>query len=155
MSLEKNESLSTRHISTNLANYESARTGFFTLVVDDLTNLLKPSYTGEAANAQEDDYIANAQEKLTLHVVKCPVPHVHIDTHEYRRGNDVVHFAGIPTWDGGSITVDDLVGLDTKSLLKGLSSLLRFMISVASSTAGFPFFLYFSFSGFIVTSSRS
>ena len=35
------ESLNTRHISSNLNNYEAARTGFFTLVVDDLTNLLK------------------------------------------------------------------------------------------------------------------
>jgi len=111
------ESLSTRHISTNLANYEAARTGFFTLIVDDLTNLLKPDYKGEANNAEESDRIQNAQEVLKLNVIKCPVPHFELNTHEYRRGNDVVKFAGIPTWNGGTIVVDDIVGLDTKSLL--------------------------------------
>ncbi len=97
MSLNENESLNVRHISSNLSSYESARTGFFTLVVDNLTNLLKPSYTGDVEGAAENDYIANAQETLTLNVVKCPVPHFSIATHEYRRGNDVVKFAGIPT----------------------------------------------------------
>lgn len=111
------ESLSTRHISTNLANYESARTGFFTLIIDDLTNLLKPDYKGEPDAASEDDRITNAQEVLKLNVVKCPIPHFEIATHEYRRGNDVVHFAGVPTWNGGTIVVDDIVGLDTKSIL--------------------------------------
>ena len=54
---------------------------------------------------------------MKLSVTKCPVPHFEIATNEYRRGNDVVKFAGVPTWNGGTITVADYVGLDTKSLL--------------------------------------
>lgn len=111
------ESLNTRHISSNLGNYEAARTGFFVLEVADLTNLLKPNYTGEPEAAGPNDYIQNASDILRLNVVKCPVPHFSVETLTYRRGNDVVHFAGVPTWDGGQIVVDDIVGLDTKSIL--------------------------------------
>ena len=111
------ESLNTRHISSNLSNYEAARNAFFTLIVDDLTNLLKPDFTGEVDAATESDRISNGQEILRLNVVKCPVPHFSVGTEEYRRGNDVVKFATVPTWEGGSITVDDVVGLDTKSIL--------------------------------------
>lgn len=110
-------SLNTRHISTNLQDYEAARNAFFTLIVDDLDNLLKPDYTGEAENASESDRIKGAQDTLRLNVVKCPVPHFSVGTESYRRGNDVVHFATVPTWEGGSITVDDVVGKDTKSVL--------------------------------------
>ena len=111
------ESLNTRHISTNLANYESGRTGFFTLIIDDLSNLYSPNYTGEIDAATDADVIPMAAEVLKLNVIKCPVPHFEVSTNTYRRGNDVVHFAGVPTWNGGTIVVDDIVGLDTKSIL--------------------------------------
>lgn len=111
------ESLNTRHISTNLSNYEAGRTGFFVLEVHGLTNLLRPDYTGDPAAARPEDYLTNAGETLRLNVIKCPVPHFEVETLTYRRGNDVVHFAGVPTWNGGTIVVDDVVGLDTKSVL--------------------------------------
>ncbi len=118
MAIIFDESLNTRRISSELENYEAARNAFFTLVVDDIDNLIKPNYTGDNRDAaSEGDRIANAQEVLKLNVVKCPVPHFGVETLEYRRGNDVVKFAGVPTWEGGSITVDDVVGLDTKSIL--------------------------------------
>lgn len=115
--------LNSRHISTNLANYEAARNAFFTLEVDfripgtDTVNLLKPDYTGDPAAASETDYIAGAEEGLKLNVTKAPVPHFSIGTEEYRRGNDVVKFATVPTWDSGSIEVDDVVGIRTKDIL--------------------------------------
>ncbi len=111
------QSLNTTHISTNLAEYEAARNAFFTLIVDDLDNLLSPNFTGETAAAAESDHIKGAQDVLRLNVVKCPVPHFSVETLTYRRGNDVVHFAGVPSWDGGTIVVDDVVGKDTKSIL--------------------------------------
>lgn len=111
------ESLNTRHISTNLSNYEAGRTGFFTLEIAGLTNLLSPNYTGEIDAATETDAIPMAADILRLNVIKCPVPHFELTTNTYRRGNDVVHFAGVPTWNGGDIVVDDVVGLDTKSIL--------------------------------------
>ena len=111
------ESLNTRHISNHLADYEAARNAFFTLVVDDLTNLLKPDYSGDPENATESDRLVGAQDSLRLNVTKFPVPQFGVGTEEYRRGNDVVKFATVPTWDAGSFQVDDVVGLDTKSIL--------------------------------------
>lgn len=111
-------SLSAQHISTNLANYEAARSGFFSLIVDDIDNIVSAAYTGNPSAAADSDKIGKqAQEILKLNVIKAPVPHFSLKAEEYRRGNDVVKFAGVPTFDSGSITVDDVVGLDTKSIL--------------------------------------
>ena len=111
-------SLSAQHISTNLANYEAARSGFFSLIVNDIDNIVKASYTGDHASATASDKIAKAQEILKLNVTNAPVPHFSIKVEQYRRGNDVVRFAGVPDFpESGEITVDDVVGLDTKSIL--------------------------------------
>ena len=117
-------SLSAQHISTNLANYEAARSGFFSLIVNDIDNIISAAYTGDPNDAAASDRIGkNAQEILKLNVIKAPVPHFSLKAEEYRRGNDVVKFAGVPTFDSGSIVVDDVVGLDTKSILMAWQNL--------------------------------
>ena len=110
-------SLSAQHISTNLANYEAARSGFFSLIVDDIDNIVKASYTGDPAAATTNDKIAQAQEILKLNVTNAPVPHFQLQKMSYKRGNDTVNFAGTPEFQDGEITVDDVVGMDTKSIL--------------------------------------
>lgn len=113
-----NNGLTAEHISTNLNNYEAARTGFFALQLDPrINNIIKATFKGEEAQATQDDRYAKAQEYLKLNVVKCNVPHFSVQPLEYRRGNDVVKFAGVPSFDEGSLTVDDVVGLDTKGIL--------------------------------------
>jgi hypothetical protein len=116
-------SLSAKHISTNLANYEAARTGFFSLIVDDIDNIVSAAFSGEPRDAAASDKIARAQEILKLNVVKAPVPHFGVEVLRYRRGNDEVTFAGVPTYESGSITVDDVVGVDTKSILMAWQAL--------------------------------
>lgn len=116
-------SLSAQHISTNLANYEAARTGFFSLIVDDIDNLVSAAFSGDRAAATDNDKIARAQETLKLNVIKAPVPHFSLQVLEYKRGNDTVKFAGVPEFQTGSITVDDVVGLDTKSILMAWQAL--------------------------------
>ena len=110
-------SLDAQHISTNLANYEAARSGFFSLIVDDLDNIIKATYTGDHAAAPASDKIAKAQEALKLNVLTTSVPHFKLNVLEYKRGNEVVKFAGTPTFDAGSVKVDDVVGIDTKAIL--------------------------------------
>jgi hypothetical protein len=110
-------SLDAQHISTNLANYEAARTGFFSLIVDNLDNIIKATYTGDPAAAPKTDKIAKAQEILKLNVLTADVPHFELGVLEYKRGNETVRFAGTPTFNAGSIKVDDVVGVDTKSIL--------------------------------------
>lgn len=116
-------SLSAQHISTNLANYEAARSGFFSLIVDNIDNIIKASYTGGAADATDSDKIKQAQETLKLNVVQAPVPHFQLQKMSYKRGNDTVNFAGTPEFSDGEITVDDVVGLDTKSILMAWQAL--------------------------------
>lgn len=110
--------MNTTHIASAYNNYESARTGFFMFIVprDQLSNLPLPTYTGGDTEAIYYD-ADHAAEVVRLAVTSCPVPHYEVATETYRRGNDVVHFATVPTWNGGSIRVDDYVGLDTKSVL--------------------------------------
>jgi hypothetical protein len=116
-------SLSAQHISTNLANYEAARTGFFSLIVDDIDNIVKASYSGDPNDATDGDKIARAQETLKLNVVSAPVPHFSLKKLTYTRGNDQVHFAGTPEFNSGDIKVDDVVGMDTKSILMAWQAL--------------------------------
>lgn len=110
-------SLSAQHISTNLANYEAARSGFFSLIVDDIDNIVRASYTGDHSAAAASDKITQAQEILKLNVTNAPVPHFQLQKLSYKRGNDTVNFAGTPEFQDGEITVDDVVGMDTKSIL--------------------------------------
>ena len=116
-------SLSAKHISTNLANYEAARTGFFSLIVDDIDNIISAAFSGETEEAAASDRISRAQETLKLNVVKAPVPHFELKVNEYKRGNDTVKFAGVPEFRTGDITVDDVVGMDTKSILMAWQAL--------------------------------
>ena len=109
--------LSAYSISNNLKSYEAARSGFFTLIVDNLDNIIRADYSGNKEDLSDSDKISNAQNYLQLNVTKAPVPHFTLEKLSYKRGNEVVNFAGTPSWSDGEITVDDVVGLDTKSIL--------------------------------------
>ena len=117
------QSLNTLHISENLAAYEAARNSFFVFYVDptQLTNLYSPDFDPDSGEAKvEDGTLFDGQmasDAIRLNVVKSSVPNFTIESLEYRRGNDVVKFAGVPTFSAGSITVDDVVGLRTKDML--------------------------------------
>lgn len=115
--------LSAKHISTNLANYEAARTGFFSLIVDDIDNIVRATFSGDRDSATENDKISKAQELLKLNVTKAPVPHFSITPLEYKRGNDTVKFAGVPEFSSGDLTIDDIVGVDTKAIIMAWQAL--------------------------------
>lgn len=113
-------SLSGQHISANLRDYEAARSGFFTFMVYDIDNIIRTDYIGDRSQPDSigpSSRIANAQEVLKLNVVASSVPNYSITPLEYKRGNDTIKFAGTPSFEAGEITVDDIVGVDTKSIL--------------------------------------
>ena len=112
-------SLGASHIASNLANYEAAKSAFFVLQVanTELTNLQKPDDTELDPTKKKLFKSDKASDILTLNVTKASVPQFTVETGEYRRGNDVVKFATTPTWEEGSLTVDDIVGVNTKDLL--------------------------------------
>ena len=106
------KSLTAEHLGIdNYTFAEAGRSGFFTFIVNDLDGLQRPETTDPTK------VFNKAQEALKLHVVKAAVPHFGLEVLEYRRGNEQVKFAGVPTFDAGEITVDDVIGPDTKSIL--------------------------------------
>ena len=115
------QSLNTTHISSNLNQYEHARSSFFVFEVDpnELNNLIHPDFDTSSGEAGVSDRYngQQASDYLRLNVVKASVPNFTVTTHEYRRGNDVIKSAGVPTFSEGSITVDDVVGLHVKDML--------------------------------------
>lgn len=118
------QSLDVTHISSKLENYEMARNAFFSLQIapSELTNLYNINYNRDTGGdaTEENGNLYNSQkasEYLRLNVTKASLPTFSVEVLDYRRGNNVVHYAGVPTYKDYSITVKDIVGLDTKSLL--------------------------------------
>ena len=117
-------SLTGAHIADNLAAYEAARNAFFTFYV---TGANTPDVNGatftdklyEKTSKVFKSQITkeNLLSNLSLNITKSSVPQFSLTALEYVRGNDKVKFAGIPTFDAGTLAVDDVVGLDTKTIL--------------------------------------
>ena len=97
-----NDGLSVYHLSTGTHRaYQPAKKNFFEFIVEDLDNLLKPGV--EVDLAEENDYIRNGQEVIRLTVNKAPVPHFELNDIEIRKGNSIVHYAGTPTFNDGTL----------------------------------------------------
>lgn len=102
------------HIASNPKLYEPVRTNNYRFLAKfDNIDLLK---VGENPNL-DGSYIRNGQEILDFSVVKFDVPHFKQNVLEVRRGNSIVHYAGLPQWDTGTLVINDLVGADGKSVL--------------------------------------
>lgn len=121
--IEGKENWGTYHISASLADYEVARSNFFTFIVDDIDNLIRSDFALPADKLQDSDIIQGGQEVIKLSVTKASVPHFSIEPITLRRGNSVIKYAGNPTFDAGSLEVQDFVGLDTKSVLMAWQAL--------------------------------
>lgn len=115
------ESWGTYHINSNLANYEVARSNFFTFIAEGINDLVRSDFSLEEPT--EEDIIQDGQEVIKLSVTKSSIPHFSIEPISIRRGNSVVKFAGNPTFESGSLECQDFVGLDTKSVLMAWQAL--------------------------------
>ena len=117
-----NDGLSAYHLSTGTHRaYQPAKKNFFEFIVEDLDNLLKPGV--EVDLAEESDYIRNGQEVIRLTVNKAPVPHFELNDIEIRKGNSIVHYAGTPTFNDGTLEVDDMIGAQSKAVLEAWQNL--------------------------------
>ena len=117
-----NDGLSAYHLSTGTHRaYQPAKKNFFEFIVEDLDNLLKPGV--EVDLAEENDYIRNGQEVIRLTVNKAPVPHFELNDIEIRKGNSIVHYAGTPTFNDGTLEVDDMIGAQSKAVLEAWQNL--------------------------------
>lgn len=122
-------SLYAGHIANNLQMYEAARSAFFTFQFDSSANEVRWGDDRSFKQKLFDKLVAQYKpadghldsetflDNVTLNVTSSSVPQFSLGTLEYKRGNDTIKMAGMPTFDAGSIRVDDVVGLDTKSIL--------------------------------------
>lgn len=97
------------HLADNPDMYEIQRDNNFEFIVTDINGIVRAD--------DEESTIDNAQEVLRFSVVSAPVPFFTQGVIEIRRGNSVMKAAGAPTFDSGSLTVNDYIGADTKSAL--------------------------------------
>lgn len=111
--------IGTYHLADNPNLYEIQRTNNFELVVTNIDNILKVGMIGSEINAR----IPNAQEILRLANVSCPIPHFQQGTIEVRRGNSSLKYAGVPTFNSGTITFNDYIGADAKAVLMAWQNL--------------------------------
>lgn len=101
-------------LASNPSVYQPALNNNFEFVVTDIDNLRR---------AYEGTLIPNAQEVLRFSVDTISVPHFTQEPITIRRGNSVMKFAGVPTFESGRLVVNDYIGADTKSVLMAWQSL--------------------------------
>ena len=107
------EQIGTYHLADNPSLFEVQRNNNFEFVVTDLDGIQRAGSIGTESNA----FIGNAQEMLRLSVTKSSIPHFSQDVVAIKRGNSTLKYAGVPTFDEGTVEFNDFVGADTKAIL--------------------------------------
>lgn len=109
----------TYHLADNPQLYEIQRSNNFELIVTGLENLRRPGTVGDESTA----VIKNAQEVIRLSVASSFVPSFSQQSIEIRRGNSSFKYAGVPTFSGGQVVVNDYIGADTLGCLNAWQAL--------------------------------
>lgn len=103
--------------SANPSLYEVTRSNNFELIVTGIDTLLRAGAKVTPDTAIESDYITGGEDSVRLSVTKSSVPHFTQDEIVIQRGNMKMYAAGVPTFEDGTIEVNDFIGLDAKSVL--------------------------------------
>ena len=107
--------IGTYHLANNPNIYEIQRTNNFEFVVSDIDGILR-------AGSESATY-ANAQEVIRMSVVSCPIPHFSQNVIDVKRGNTTLKYAGVPTFQAGTIVLNDYIGADTAGVLEAWQNL--------------------------------
>lgn len=100
--------------------YEPQRKNNFEIAILGLEDIFAAGQTTASNNPL---VMKNVETPLRLMVYEAPIPHFKQDEIEIKRGNSKIYFAGVPTFDGGSIKVYDTIGADTKDILMAWQNL--------------------------------
>ena len=104
------------HFSANKELFEIQRGNNFDFVID--LNL-----NGISAYGTESKTFPNAVENIRLSVSQASVPHFKQTPIEVRRGNTAIKYAGVLSWDSGSLECYDFIGVETKDILMAWQAL--------------------------------
>ena len=113
------QQIGTYHLADNPSLFEVQRNNNFEFIVTDLDGIQRAGSIGTEANA----FIGNAQEMLRLSVTKSSIPHFSQDVVSIKRGNSTLKYAGVPSFEAGTLEFNDFVGADTKSILMAWQNL--------------------------------
>lgn len=102
----------TYHLADNPNIYEIQRSNNFEFVIMNINDILRAGMPDEQRN-----HLKNAQEVLRMSVSGAPIPHFTQQPIEVKRGNSTLKYAGNPSFDSGTITLNDYIGADTKAAL--------------------------------------
>ena len=101
--------MGTYYLADNPQYYEPQRSNTFTFYVDGLDGILGATFFSSTDTSES--------KALELSVKSSSVPHFNIDPILINRGNNVMKFAGKPTFDNGQIVVRDYIGANTKEII--------------------------------------
>lgn len=113
------DQIGTYHLADNPSLFEVQRNNNFEFIVTDLDGIKQAGAIGTESNA----YIGNAQEMLRLSVTKSSIPHFSQEVVAIKRGNSTLKYAGVPTFDEGTLEFNDFVGARTKEILMAWQNL--------------------------------
>ena len=108
---------SSYHMSDNPNLYEPQRSNNFEFIVQGLGDLVIPDGSGRTMAD------AVASDAIRLSVSSSSVPHFQQSVIEIQRGNNSVKYAGVPTFDSGTIVINDYIGLEAKMALEAWQNL--------------------------------
>jgi hypothetical protein len=111
--------MGTYHMAANTNLYEIQRTNNFEFIVTDIDGIQRAGMIGGETNGS----IANAQEIIRMAVSEASVPFFSQSPIEVKRGNSTMKFAGVPSFEAGTIKVNDYIGASAKEVLLAWQSL--------------------------------
>lgn len=111
--------IGTYHMADNPDMYEPQRTNNFEFVVTGLDNLPRVGSIGDESNA----VIKNAAKLIRVSVSQASIPHFTQGVLTVKRGNGTLKYAGVPTFEGGQIVLNDYIGVETKDVLMSWQNL--------------------------------
>jgi len=114
-------SLGTYHMADNANLYEIQRTNNFEFIImfGAAATLNDAGLTLPYDVDNADDW---AQEVLRMSVSEASIPHFTQSPIAIKRGNSTIKYAGTPEFSDGSLTLNDYIGADTKSILMAWQS---------------------------------
>lgn len=105
--------IGTYHLADNPQLYEVQRQNNFEFVVTDIDGIMRAGARDGDSNA----YFNNAQEVLMLSVTQAFVPQYTQEVVQIKRGNSTLKYAGVPSFQEGSVVFNDYIGADVKAIL--------------------------------------
>ena len=121
MATSPGKEMGTYHLANNPNLFEIQRANNFEFIITDINGIMRAGMEGTEGKGVRN--ISNAQEIVRLAVTRASVPHFTQNPIELRRGNSVLKYAGVPSFNSGSIEVNDFIGANARDVLMAWQAL--------------------------------